>query len=101
MVMAMAARELTYTVVLRAEPEGGYTILVPAIPGVVSYGEDIEHARAMAKEAIELMLEHYVEHGEPVPVEDIDSVLTIDEEELTGPITLIRVRARVEEVAVA
>ncbi|MBA4304044.1 MAG: hypothetical protein C0424_07450 [Sphingobacteriaceae bacterium] len=42
----------TYKLHLSKEVEGGYTVLVPALPGCVSFGEDIDEAIAMAKEAI-------------------------------------------------
>ena len=49
--------QLTYRILLTHEPEGGFTVNVPALPGCVTYGESIEHAMAMAKEAIELYVE--------------------------------------------
>ena len=45
---------LHYNIILRAEPEGGFTVLVPALPGCVTYGKNLDEARRMAKEAIEL-----------------------------------------------
>lgn len=57
----------TYTVVLRPEPEGGFTVLVPAFPEIVSYGETEPEALAMAKEAIELSLEHRFATGDELP----------------------------------
>lgn len=42
-------RSQTCSVVLRPEPEGGFTVLVPALPEIVSYGEDEREALAMAK----------------------------------------------------
>ena len=57
----------TYTVVLHPEPEGGFTVRVPALPEIVTYGEDEEHALAMAKEAIELAIEHRASRGEDIP----------------------------------
>jgi len=57
----------TYKILLHKEPEGGFTVTVPALPGCVTYGEDIEEAIAMAKEAIELYIEVLQERGEPVP----------------------------------
>ncbi|MCD6351789.1 MAG: type II toxin-antitoxin system HicB family antitoxin [Armatimonadetes bacterium] len=96
----MADRKLSYTVVLREEPEGGYTIVVPAVPGVVSYGENLEQARAMAKEAIELMLDFLAEQGKPIPVETDEDALHLDED-LSGPITLIRVTVTLKEKTVA
>ena len=57
----------TYTVVLHPEPEGGFTVRVPALPEIVTYGEDEEEALAMAKEAIELAIEHRTSLGEEIP----------------------------------
>ena len=53
----MKSQELNYTVIFQKEPEGGYTALVPALPGCVTYGENLKEAKKMAKEAIELYLE--------------------------------------------
>jgi antitoxin HicB len=60
----------TYTIVLRAEPEGGFTVRVPALPEIVTYGEDEDEALAMAKEAIELCLLSRSELGEDIPDSD-------------------------------
>jgi antitoxin HicB len=57
----------TYTVVLRSEPEGGFTVRVPALPEIVTFGEDEQDALAMAREAIELAIEHRASRGEPIP----------------------------------
>lgn len=59
--------ERRYTIHLRPEPEGGYTVLVPAIPEVVSYGETYDEAMAMAQEAIEAILEMYRDEGWEIP----------------------------------
>ena len=61
---------LNYRIFLRKEPEGGYTVLVPSLPGCVTYGDSIEDAVEMAKEAIEGYLESMKEHGEEIPTED-------------------------------
>jgi predicted RNase H-like HicB family nuclease len=63
----------TYTITLRPEPEGGFTVRVPALPEVVTYGEDEEEALAMAKDAIELVLASRQERGEEIP--DSDAVV--------------------------
>ncbi len=55
---------------LRNEPEGGYTVIVPSLPGCVTYGETIEQAIDMAKEAIELYIESLKEHNEEIPTEE-------------------------------
>ena len=47
----------TYRILLNQEPEGGFTVVVPSLPGCITYGENINHAIEMAKEAIEGYLE--------------------------------------------
>ena len=48
-------------VILEPSDEGGFTALVPSLPGCISEGDNREEALANIKEAIELYLE---------PVED-------------------------------
>ena len=48
---------LTYNIQLRKENEGGYTVIVPALPGCITYGETVDEAIEMAKEAIEGWIE--------------------------------------------
>jgi antitoxin HicB len=48
---------------------GGFVVQVPALPEVVTEGDSEEEALAMAKDAIELVLESRRERGEPIPVE--------------------------------
>lgn len=47
----------SYQVSLSAEPEGGYTVTVPELPGCITYGVNFDHAQTMAKEAIALYVE--------------------------------------------
>lgn len=54
----------TYKIHLHKEPEGGFTVTVPALPGCITYGEDVDEAIAMAKEAIELFIEELKDRGE-------------------------------------
>lgn len=44
-------------VILEPSDEGGYTVSVPALPGCISEGDNIDEALANIKEAIELYLE--------------------------------------------
>ena len=57
----------TYRIVLRKEPEGTYTALVPSLPGCITWGENVEHALEMAKEAIEGYISVLQEEGQPIP----------------------------------
>ena len=71
---------LNYRILLKKEPEGGYTVMVPLLPGCVTYGETIEEAIDMAKEAIELYIESLKEHGEIIPTEEgiLEYTLTVE-----------------------
>jgi predicted RNase H-like HicB family nuclease len=63
-------RERQYTIVLIPEPEeGGYSVIVPTLPGCVTQGETIEEAVAMAQDAIAGWIAVAEKHGEPVPEE--------------------------------
>ncbi|MDA1169254.1 MAG: type II toxin-antitoxin system HicB family antitoxin [bacterium] len=64
-----------FNIYLQPEPEGGYTVLVPALPGCVTYGKTVDEARAMAGDAISAYLASMADHGESV-VADTDALLT-------------------------
>ncbi|MDR3262002.1 MAG: type II toxin-antitoxin system HicB family antitoxin, partial [Tannerella sp.] len=57
----------TYKIHLHKEEEGGYTVIAPSLPGCITYGENIDEAIAMAKEAIELYVEELCDRGEKIP----------------------------------
>lgn len=67
-----------FNVVLRPEPEGGFTAIVPALPGCVTYGRTLAEARAMAKDAISGYVESLKKHKEPVPSDDETLVTSLD-----------------------
>ena len=56
-----------FTVVLEPEEEGGFTVRVPSLPEIVTYGKDETEALAMAEDAIRLVLEDSLARGEPLP----------------------------------
>ncbi len=63
--------QLTYTLLLEPDPEeGGYTVTVPTLPGVVTQGETIEEAIAMGKDAARCHIEGLLADGEPGLIED-------------------------------
>ncbi len=59
----------TYKIHLESEPEGGFTVTVPALPGCVTWGEDFDHAQQMARECSECPLEALAKSGQPIPQE--------------------------------
>jgi predicted RNase H-like HicB family nuclease len=73
-------RNLNYRILLRKEPEGGYTVTVPTLPGCVTFGKTVDEAIAMAREAIELYIEDLQEKGEEIPTEEglLEYTLTVD-----------------------
>ena len=56
----------TYKIMMHKAPEGGYTVNVPALPGCITEGDTVEHAIAMAKEAIEIYIEELQSRGQEI-----------------------------------
>jgi antitoxin HicB len=56
-----------YDVVLALQPDGGYTVSVPALPDVVSEGDTASEALEHVKEALEVYLESLASDGRLPP----------------------------------
>ena len=67
----------TYTVVLKQDPDGGYCVSVPALPGCFTEGDTVAEALTMAREAIEVYLDMVVDNGEPIPRDKPGSYVSI------------------------
>lgn len=59
----------TFTIILEPAEEGGFVVSVPALPEVGTQGDTRDEALANAREAIELVIEHRLARGEPVPAD--------------------------------
>ncbi len=66
----MAARKYRYTVLFEPAEEGGYVVTCPSLPGLVTEGDTLDEARAMAADAIRGYLETLAKDGLPIPPED-------------------------------
>lgn len=66
-----------FSAIFIREPEGGYTVRIPSLPGCVTYGKSLEEAQKMAIDAIEAYLASLKKHGEPIPSEEMMFVSTI------------------------
>jgi antitoxin HicB len=67
--------ERRYTIVLEADvDEGGFTVLVPALPGCITQGDTVEQCVERAKEAIAGYLECLAKDGQPAP-EDVRTAI--------------------------
>jgi len=64
-------KKLSYRIILRPEPEGGYTVTVPSLPGCITYGKTLEEAKKMALDAVKAYLESLKKHDEPI-IDDSD-----------------------------
>jgi len=60
-------RKADFDIELQPEPESGFTALVPALPGCVTYGRTLQEARKLAKDAISGYTASLRKHHEPVP----------------------------------
>src|SRR5260370_5928186 len=67
-----------FNIVLRPEPEGGFTAIVPALPGCVTFGRTLAEAKKMAKDAITGYIESLKKHKEPIPTDNETLVASLD-----------------------
>jgi predicted RNase H-like HicB family nuclease len=73
--LVMRRNRFRFNVVFRPEPEGGFTALVPALPGCVTYGRTLDEAREMVRDAVRGYIESLKKHKEPIP-SDEDTLVT-------------------------
>jgi predicted RNase H-like HicB family nuclease len=59
--------EYSYTVLFEPADEGGFTVTCPALPGLVTEGDTLEEARAMAEDAIRGYIKSLRKDHLPVP----------------------------------
>ncbi len=59
--------EYGYTVLYEQLAEGGYQVIVPALPGIVTYGRTLPEAREMASDAIACHIRGLLKDNEEVP----------------------------------
>lgn len=81
----METKEYSYTILYEPAEEGGYVVTCPALPGLVTEGETLDEARAMAKDAIRAYLESLRKDGLPIPP-DKELKLEPVKEEVTVPL---------------
>lgn len=69
----MKKQVLQYNIILRPELEGGFTVVVPALPGCITYGKNLKEAKEMAYDAISAYLASVKKHGGSV-ISDKDNL---------------------------
>ena len=63
------AENYTFSVVLEPQKEGGFTVFVPALPEVITEGDNEQEALVNAEEAIRAILEYRRDNGIPIPAD--------------------------------
>jgi antitoxin HicB len=59
--------ELQFHAIFRPEPEGGFTVIVPSLPGCITWGKNLQEAKKMATDAISGYIASLKKHREPIP----------------------------------
>jgi antitoxin HicB len=59
--------QYSFLVILEPQQEGGFTVLVPALPEVITEGDTEQEALANAEEAIRAIIAYRRDNGIPVP----------------------------------
>jgi len=71
-------KKLRYNIIFKPEPEGGFTVIAPSLPGCVSYGKDLNEAKAMIKDAIKGYLISLKKHKQELPNDEETFYTAID-----------------------
>ena len=73
-------RTFRYKIQIRPETDGTYTVIVPSLPGCLTFGDTIEEALEMAREAVEVYIESLASRGKEIPSEDdqIEATVTVE-----------------------
>ncbi len=71
-------QKLQYHIIFRPEPECGFTVVVPALPGCITYGRTISEAKRMASDAIRGYIASLRKHGERIPSDNDSFIAAID-----------------------
>ena len=73
---ATTGRLIRLTVHLEQQPEGGYTVTAPQLPGLVTEGDTVAEAMSNVEDALVAILQLYEDTGKEIP-----TGLIVDEQE--------------------
>ena len=63
--------EYSFTILLEPNEPDGYLVTCPALPRLVTEGDTLDEAYAMAQDVIQVYLESLIANGEPIPNDKI------------------------------
>ncbi len=69
-----------YNVLFEELGEGGFQVMVPALPSLITYGRTLVEAREMARDAITCHVRGLIKDGEEIPDDPFLSASPIQEE---------------------
>ena len=72
--------EYDYRVIYEPLNEGGFQVIVPALPGIVTYGRTLDEAREMAQDAISCHIQGLLKDNEEIPVDPFTAEPPVVEE---------------------
>lgn len=55
----------SHTCIFKPDGEKGFIVTAPSVEGMITWGKNLEHAKKMAKECLELCVECMVERRNP------------------------------------
>ena len=72
--------EYGYRVIYEELAEGGFHVIVPALPGIVTYGRSLEESRELARDAIVCHLQGLLKDDEDIPEDPFTAEPPVTEE---------------------
>jgi predicted RNase H-like HicB family nuclease len=72
--------EYGFTVIYELLEDGGYQVIVPALPGIVTYGRTLPEAKEMAGDAIACHIRGLLKDNEEIPEDPFASAPPVQEE---------------------
>lgn len=75
--MNKANPKLQFNVIFRPEKEGGFTVMVPLLPGCISYGKTLNEAKKMITDAIDGYIFSMKKRGEIIETDANSFISTL------------------------
>ena len=63
-------KALRYNVIFKPEQAGGFTGIVPSLPGCITYGKNLKEAKEIVVDAIEGYIASLKKHKEAIPTDE-------------------------------
>ena len=76
--MSKINQKLQFNVVFRPEKEGGFTAMVPLLPGCITYGKTLNEAKKMITDAIDGYIFSMKKRGEIIETDANSFISTLN-----------------------